>query len=212
MDTEATPPDSQQAIAKPRSRKKLWLFLCIAFIFIIGMGITLTILWKIEKNKDERCKANFNQLCQALMQYAMDNSDHFPNGDGLEGLSKLQGEYMKNYSSCFCPSAKIKTVHGKLTDNNISYIYFGGFSDCSGDHWPSIYDYPVAFERPGNHKDHINYFTMYYPWSKTLKTKAKTCTEFIEEVDGVFKSNPVLLKKLREKAAEADRRYYSQGK
>ena len=195
--------DSQQTTTKWHSRNKPWLFLGI--VLIIGTAIVPVIIRNIEKAKDVKCKENLKQLGLALKQYAMDNADRFPNGDGMEGLSKLQGEYLKDYSSCFCPSAKTKTVYAQLTDKDISYVYFGGFVDSSGDHWPQYSDYPLIFDRPGNHKDHINYVTMY--WPKTLKTKAKTCAEFIEKVDGAFKSDPILLKKLREKAAEADRRY-----
>ena len=198
-------PDLQPTTTKRHSKNKLLLFLGVALILIIGIAITPTLLRKIEKNRDVKCKDNLKQLYCALKQYSMDYADRFPNGNGMEGLSKLQGEYLKDYSSCFCPSAKTKTVHGKLTDKDISYVYFGGFVDSSGDHWPQYSDYPLIFDRPGNHKDHINYVTMYRP--KTLKTKAKTCAEFIEEVDGAFKSDPVLLKIMREKAAEADRRY-----
>ena len=195
----------QQTAPRQRSRNRLWLFLSIALILIIGIAITPAILRNIEENRDEQCKNNINQLALALKQYAMDYADRFPNGNGIEGLSKLQGEYLKDYSSCFCPSAKTKTVHGKLTDKDISYVYFGDFVDCSGDHWPQYFDYPLIFDRPGNHKDHINYITMYGP--RTLKTKAKTCSEFIEALGGKFKSDPKILKIIREKAAEADRRY-----
>ena len=207
MSDEVTP-DLQPTATKRRSRNKLWLFLGVAPILIIGIidaTITHKTLQKIEKVQDTKCKDNLKQLACALKLYAMDNADRFPNDDGMEGLSKLQGEYLKDYSSCFCPSAKTKTVHGKLTDKDISYVYFGDFVDCSGDHWPQYFDYPLIFDRPGNHKDHMNYITMYGP--RTLKTKAKTCSEFIEALGGKFKSDPKILKIIREKAAEADRRY-----
>lgn len=144
----------------------------------------------------------------ALKQYSIDYANHFPDGDGMKGLNKLQGEYITDYSTWLCPSAKTGAIHAKLADKDISYVYFGGYTDYSGDCWPAVYDYPLIFDRPGNHKDHINYANMY--WCGTSKTKAKNCSEFIEELNKEKKYKPETLKKLREKAAEADRRYYSQ--
>lgn len=40
-----------------------------------------------------------------------------------------------------------------------------------------------------------------------FSTKAKNCAEFIEEMNIKFKYQPKILKILRKKAAEADRRY-----
>ena len=201
----------QQTAPRQRSRNRLWLFLSIALILIIGIAITPAILRNIEENIDEQCKNNINQLALALKQYAMDYADRFPNGNGIEGLSKLQGEYLKDYSSCFCPSAKTKTVHGKLTDKDISYVYFGGFmdtsSECKGHTLEDIVPLcPVLFDHPKNHKDHVNYIDEDGQF-KTLSTKVKTCSEFIDELNKKLKYNPVLLKILLEKAAEADRRY-----
>jgi len=185
MDTAATTPDSQQTTAKPRSSNKMWLFPCIALIFIIGMGITPTILRKIEESRDERCQANLKKILITLKQYSIDYADHFPDGDGMEGLNKLQGEYITDYSTWLCPSAKTGAIHAKLADKDISYVYFGGYTDYSGDCWPAVWDYPLIFDRPGNHKDHINYANMY--WCGTFKTKAKTCSEFIEEFNNLKK-------------------------
>ena len=205
MSDEVTP-DLQPTATKRRSRNKLWLFLGVALILIIGIAITPDILRKIEKNRDVKCKDNLKQLYCALKQYAMDFDDHFPDSDNIEGLGKLHGDYMKGYSLCCCPSANTGIIHDKLSDKNISYVYFGGFMEMSSIWWPNIQYSPMLFDRPGNHKDHINYIYDYGN-VETLNTKAKTCSEFIEDMNRKIKYHPILLKKLREKAAEADRRY-----
>ena len=134
MNNEDSIQDSPRTTSKRRSRNKLWLFLGIALMLIAGMAVTPAILRNIERNRDARCKYNIKQLSLTLKQYAMDYADRFPNGNGMEGLAKLQqGEYMNDYYFCYCPSNETKIAHAKLTDKNVPYVYFGGFMDTSSD-------------------------------------------------------------------------------
>jgi hypothetical protein len=143
----------------------------------------------------------------------MDYGNRFPNDDGIYGLKKLHDLYKTDYSVFCCPSAKIGLFNGELTDKNMPYVYFGGFRDLSSEGYSRMEYTPVLFDRPGNHKDHINFINM-YEQVVTFNTKARTCSEFIEELSNKnkFTYDPKILKTLREKAAEADRRYYSQQK
>jgi hypothetical protein len=221
MNDEIISSDTQQDVIKPRSRKKQWMFLFLPFtllVIVIGAIITPTICRNIERSRIEhersqnaRCRNNLKQLSLAIKQYAMDYADHFPNGDNTKGLGKLYGTYITDFSYFCCPSAKTGFFNGKLTNQNISYVYFGDFMETSSDCCPPNKHCPVVFDRPENHKDHINYIDAYGLF-ETLPSKAKTCSEFIEEMNNKFKYHHTILKTLREKAAEADRRYYSQEK
>ena len=209
MSDEVTP-DLQPTTTKRRSRNKLWLFFGVAPILIIGIidaTITHKTLQKIEKVQNTKCKDNLKRISLALMQYTMDYGGHFPINDGIKGLEKLQQcEYMTGSFFRDCLSGNIQIVQGKLNDKDISYVYFGGFKELSSECWPRDKYIPILFDRPENHKNHINYIDA-YGVLETLTTKAKNCSEFIEELNKQFKYPPELLKKLREKAAEADRRY-----
>ena len=204
MSDEVTP-DLQPTATQRRSRNKLWLCLSIVVLLVITTLI-------LRKSQDERCKDNLKRISLALMQYTMDYGGHFPINDGIKGLEKLQQcEYMTDSFFRDCLSDNIQIVQGKLNDKNIAYVYFGGFKELSSECWPRDKYIPILFDRPENHKNHINYIDA-YGVLETLTAKPKNCSEFIEAMNNKFKYLPKYLNKLREKAAEADRRYYYQQK
>ena len=100
--------------------------------------------------RDSACQNNLKLIGLALMGYAMDNENQFPTGHnevGLQLLIEKDNELEKDV--CRCPAKK---------NNEIGYYYIGGLipgdSKFGGD------NFPVAFDKPGNHKNHVNILFM----------------------------------------------------
>ncbi|OGV36944.1 MAG: hypothetical protein A2020_16290 [Lentisphaerae bacterium GWF2_45_14] len=107
-----------------------------------------------EKARRINCMSNLKQMGLALKQYSMDHNDKFPELDGAAGLEALRkNDYLSDYKVYTCPSSN--TVRqGKagqsLAEENVSYIYFGGFSEGENP------DMPIAFDKPLDHSRFVN--------------------------------------------------------
>ena len=106
-----------------------------------------------EPAKRISCASNIKQIWLSLKQYADDYSGNFPPANGAAGLEYLRKyDYLTNYAVYICPSTR--TARGKdiqpLTEENVDYVYIGGFNEKTDPKSPILYD------KPGNHQDFGN--------------------------------------------------------
>lgn len=99
---------------------------------------------------DSACQNNLKRIGMALMQHAIDNENRFPAGHNEAGLQVLiKSGVLTEKADCRCPAKK---------SDEIGYYYIGGL--IPGDSKFGGADFPVAFDKPGNHKNHVNILFM----------------------------------------------------
>lgn len=117
----------------------IFAMLCVAF-FIVGCS---------KDDKNESCISNLKIIGLALKQYAMDNRDRFPIAHNEAGLQLLpKDDYFTDENFC-CPMKQ---------NEKPGYYYIGGFIE--GDSKFGRSNFPMAFDKPGNHKEHVNVLFM----------------------------------------------------
>ncbi len=86
-----------------------------------------------------------------------------------------------------------------LTEDTLSYVYFGGFTEADS------VDTPLAFDKPGNHERYMNILFL-DGHVKGYPGNFNTCSDVVEFLisNGDFDTSEKT--KLREKAAAADSR------
>jgi prepilin-type processing-associated H-X9-DG protein len=126
-------------------------FINIATIAIMAGMLLPALNSAREKARRISCSANLKQIGAAMMQYAGDNDDWYPPYDGAKGLETLRkAGYLTDSVIFICPSTKAEPAkEGEpLTEDNVSYVYKGGYKNTSGS------DIPIVWDKPENH---INY-------------------------------------------------------
>lgn len=112
-------------------------------LFITGCG-------NGSKARDTACQSNLKQIGLALMEYGKDNEDRFPIAHNEAGLQVLvKSGFLSGEAIYRCPAKK---------DGEIGYYYIGGL--IMGYSERSKPDFPVAFDKPGNHESHTNILFM----------------------------------------------------
>jgi prepilin-type processing-associated H-X9-DG protein len=99
------------------------------------------------------CTNNLKQIGLAVRMYSNVNDEKFPALDGAAGLEQLRSEGFLEYPPVFvCPTTSdTKAQKGQpLTEETVSYVYFGGFNESDS------VDIPIAFDKPGNHENYVN--------------------------------------------------------
>lgn len=100
------------------------------------------------------CTSNLKSIGLALKQYSMDNEDHFPDKDGVEGLEMLRSNfYLADYKIYACPNQRIRLPRrysGPLEEKYVGYVFRGGLTENDSA------DSAIAWDKPGNHKDYGN--------------------------------------------------------
>lgn len=118
------------------------VMLCI-ILFITGCGDGSQAI-------DPACQSNLKQIGAALKLYAMDNEERLPTEHNEVGLQVLiKSDDLIEKDVCRCPAKK---------NDEIGYYYIGGLID--GDSKFGKPDFPVAFDKPGNHENHVNILFM----------------------------------------------------
>jgi prepilin-type processing-associated H-X9-DG protein len=119
----------------------------IAMIAILA-GMMLPALSQTrEKARRISCASDLKQIGLAIRMYSMDNKEQFPDKNGARGLEMLRsGKYLENVKIYTCPSSHSKVNDGKpLTEENVDYVYVGGYNESSSP------DTPIAYDKPKNH-------------------------------------------------------------
>ena len=129
------------------------LFLVSAGIFSAGMTLPAMSAAR-ETGKQANCTNNLKQIGTALHMYEADHQ-YFPKQNGFAGLEALR-KYLDDPKAYICPSSqKTPAEKGeKLSEENCSYIYFGGLTSMSS---PGL---PIVVEIPGNHKRKLAYLRL----------------------------------------------------
>ncbi len=146
------------------------------------------------------CMSNLKQIGLALKMYAMDHKDKYPAGNNVVGLKKLiKKDYLTDLSVYVCPDSKaVKTTTKELKEANSSYIYLGGFTEGDGA------DIPVVFDKLDSNKKTIN--ILYQDGHvAALPNKFRNCEGLINHLAKTSSFKAEILKKLQEKAKEADK-------
>lgn len=110
-----------------------------------------------EKARLISCRANLQQIWNALQAYASDNKNFLPPENGAAGLNYLiEGKYLDNRSIYVCPGrSRPAGKFQELTEENCDYIYYGGGEQS--------YDRKgiLLMDKPGNHPEQ-KYNILYY--------------------------------------------------
>lgn len=105
-----------------------------------------------DRARQVSCVNNLKQIGLALMLYANDFQNKLPAGNGIKGLQILLDKEYASADIFSCPSNPAVYQGNKLSDAN-PYIYIGGIYGTL----PEIGGkFPLAFEKPGNHKNRVN--------------------------------------------------------
>lgn len=94
------------------------------------------------------CASNLKQIGLAVRMYSMENKEQFPYKNGAEGLEMLRaGGYLENKKMYTCPSTGTVPAGdgGKLTEDNVDYVYVAGYNESVSP------DTAIAYDRPYNH-------------------------------------------------------------
>ena len=140
-------PKEMSATKKGKGKRMKYLgmilvMLCIT-LFITGCGDG-------SQEIDSACQSNLKLIGMALMEHAMDNEDRFPTEHNEAGLQVLiKSGVLTEKAACRCPAKE---------SDEIGYYYIGGL--IPGDSKFGKADFPVAFDKPGNHKNHVNILFM----------------------------------------------------
>ena len=148
-----------------------------------------------EKAKRISCASNLKQIGLALKQYSMDYDDKFPEANGAAGLEVLRkNDYLTDTKVYVCPSSSLQA--GKpgtpLTETTVSYIYLGGLTEKDSP------DMPIAFDKPGNHKDYINVLFL-DGHVQGFPIRGATPEKVIDYVNSIYKYKPEEYRKLKDK-------------
>ncbi|MDD5727272.1 MAG: hypothetical protein PHV59_01790 [Victivallales bacterium] len=142
---------------------------------------------------------NLKRIGLALKMYAMDHKDRYPEENNVAGLNKLIREnYLTDLAAYVGPNSKAVRADGKeLQEQNSSYVYLGGFVEGDG---TAI---PLVFDKPGEDKKMLNVFFQDGRVA-SVPGKFRNCTELIAQLAKTSSFKPEILKKLQERARQAD--------
>lgn len=180
---------------------KVWNFIVVFCIFVVLVAFILPLLKPrcVFRPPHLHSLYDLKQIGLSLKQYAMDNEDFFPPDNNSRGLEKLRSmNYLSDYDCYICPGTKHKRGQGPLKENNCSYIYLGGFKEGQN---PKI---PLAFDKPGNHK---NFMTVLFIDGSTKRystTATKNCETIIIFLNKKYKYPRPLYERLLRKAQKID--------
>ncbi len=206
----------------PSLKRSIWfiLYIILGVLFILIVSYILYCIFNPKLSRPDsyhiHCKNNLKQIYLLSIMYA-DDSNYKLNAkdNNLIFFNKLiKHNKGLRCSPLFCCNASkdTPTKSNELSWNNISYIYLG--SELLDPKLP-LKTIPIFFDYPRNHEmpSGLGIFSSKYYINvvfsdghvEPFKTEAKTCVEFIDVLHKKFKYSPEILKKLKEKAAQADR-------
>jgi prepilin-type processing-associated H-X9-DG protein len=123
------------------------------FMIAILAGMLLPALSQArEKARRINCASDLKQIGLAIRMYSMYNKEQFPDKSGASGLEMLRsGKYLENVKIYTCPSSQSKVNNGKtLAEENVDYVYVGGYNENTSP------DIPIAYDKPKNHTKYGN--------------------------------------------------------
>ncbi|MFZ2653722.1 MAG: DUF4190 domain-containing protein [Victivallales bacterium] len=120
---------------------------------VIGIALIVGILLAIinpsrENARRVSCIRNLKEIALAVRMYSQEYNEQFPHKSGAEGLEMLRsGGYLENTKMYTCPSTKtVPAREGeKLTEDNVDYVYVGGYNESVSP------DTAIAYDKPNNH-------------------------------------------------------------
>lgn len=111
----------------------------IVTAIVIPFVLTLTagmILPSFNDNREKArriaCNSNIKQIMLAIKMYSEDHSEKFPDKSGAAGFEMLRKlDYLADPRVYVCLSSNINPAENgqPLTEQNVSYIYLGGFNE-----------------------------------------------------------------------------------
>lgn len=158
-----------------------------------------------EKARRISCASNMKQIGLGLRMYSSDHDEMFPAPDGAAGLELLRQEgYLENPRIYACPSADgVTAPTGQpLTEETVSYIYFGGMSEADS------VDLPLVIDKPDNHQKYVNvlYIDGHVSGYTLPAGQARTCEGIITFlIDNIQDLKEADRSRLLEKARAFDR-------
>ena len=149
------------------------------------------------------CTNNLKQIGLAIRMYSSEHGDKFPAKDGAVGLDQLRSSGLLILPKVYvCPSTDTEPAKKgvALTEDTVSYVYFGGFSE------EDSVNIPLAFDKPGNHDKYVNILFLDGHVKGYAGSNFNTCKDVVQFL---LKNNQYTqreAKLLMRKAASADRR------
>jgi prepilin-type processing-associated H-X9-DG protein len=148
------------------------------------------------------CTNNLKQIGLACRMYSNVYDEKFPELDGAAGLDLLRSKkFLMNPKVFVCPSASTNSAGAgmPLTEDTVSYVYFGGFTEADSA------DIPLAFDKPGNHDRYCNILFLDGHVKGYAGNHFNSCRETVEYLISRNNYSDGVKKKLRAKAAAMDK-------
>lgn len=160
------------------------------------------------KQKVMICFKRLKTISAALHEYASDYDGYFPDKYRAGGFEQLRkNNYMTDCKSFTSPLAKeviVGTSGCPLAEENVSYIYLGGFSNKDNP------DMPLVFEKLHNYDPHVGQYSKFICILLLDGRRVgygghyKKYSDVITMLNEKYKYSPEDLKRLKEKAAKLD--------
>ena len=169
----------------------------------IMMGMILPALQNVRENaRRGACMNSLRQIAVALLCYADDNKNCYPQANGIAGLQQLIDNDYIAANIFACPGQSVKPVYsGKKLTDACPYIYIGGIiKDLSKE--TQLGTIPVAFSKPGIHKDKANVAFADGHVQTIIVPGYNTPTQVIGVLSKQYKYNPELLNQMLRAVAE----------
>ena len=180
--------------------------LAIAPIGIMSAMLLPALSMARESARKISCCNNLKQIGLGLRFFSSAYDDKFPDKDGSEGLQMLNdenyGAFLTNKRVYVCPSTDTKPARNgdTLTEDTVSYVYFGGFTEAD-----SVY-IPLAFDKPGNHDKYVNILFLDGHVKGYAGSNFNSCQDVVKFLLTKNKYSKKVAGLLMKKAAAADKR------
>jgi len=149
------------------------------------------------------CTNNLKQIGLAIRMYSNEHNEMYPTMDGAAGLDQLRSAGFLEHPPVFvCPTTSDTPAKAgtPLTEETVSYVYFGGFNESDP------VNIPIAFDKPGNHDNYVNILFLDGHVKGYAGKSFNSCLDVVKFLLKNNKYTKATAKRLLRKALTADKK------